>query len=427
MRNLSYGLRLAAALLATLTSGSALRAASPIFDSLYMFSGGSDGSTPTAPLTIGNGVLYGTTSFGGAKSFGEVFSLTPPSGGAGPWTEAVLHSFAASEGISPIASLVMDANGVLYGTTFLAGPSKSGTVFSLTPPASPGGTWTLATLHAFSGVMGTTNTDGGNPQSPVVIGSGGVLYGTTTYGGRYGNGIAFSLTPPSAPGGTWTETVLHNFGGPNDGSEPIAGLLLAADGTLYGTTYTGTTSSGTVFSLTPPVGSGHWTENVLYSFTGGNDGGAPYYGSLVMDSAGVLYGTTSTGGTYLKGTVFSLTPPAAAGSAWTEAVLFNFEFPSGKLPLGGLALDSNGNLFGTTSTSGSTHNAAGTVFRLAPPAPPGGNWQYSVLYSFKYNAADAEAPYAGVVIGPHRILFGTTSGFSPYGTGNGGSVFALEP
>jgi uncharacterized repeat protein (TIGR03803 family) len=417
-------------LLVILVSGSAVRAASPIFDSLYLFSGGSDGSTPIAPVTVGNGVLYGTTSFGGPKGFGTVFSLTPPST-AGPWTETVLHAFSPSEGFSPFGSVVIDSTGVLYGTTYVGGPSKSGTVFSLTPPASPGGTWTEATLHAFSGTTGAGSSDGGYPNAPVVIGSGGVLYGTTTYGGAQGLGTVFSLTPPSSPGGSWTETVLHNFGGTGDGTEPIAGLVIGGDGTLYGTTFNGgnaSSNAGAVFSVTPPaMAGGHWTEKVLYRFSGGNDGGTPYYGSLVMDSAGVLYGTTYTGGPSLKGTVFSLTPPSAPGSAWTEAVLFNFVFPSGKLPLGGLAIDSTGNLFGTTSGGGSQHNSAGTVFRLAPPATPGGAWKYTVIHSFTYTSSEGEVPYAGVVLGPHRVLFGTTSGLNPFGTGNGGTVFAVKP
>ena len=230
---------------------------------------------------------------------------------------------------------------------------------------------------------------------------------------------------PASAGASWTETVLHNFGSTQfDGTDPIAGLVIGRDGKLYGTTYTGGRSdAGTIFSLKPPASPGGvWTETVLYSFSGGNDGGAPYFGSLVMDGAGVLYGTTETGGTQLTGTVFSLTPPTAPGGAWTEAVLHNFIARSGKLPLGGLAMDAAGNLFGTTS-SGGAHDA-GTVFRVTPQ---GGSWTYTVLHDFTFNGSNGEVPYAGLVLGPGGLLFGTTSGLNPFGTGNGGTVFVLRP
>ena len=189
-------------------------------------------------MTVGNGVLYGTTAFGGAGGFGNVFSLTPPAAAGGAWTEDVLYTFAGGDGFSPFGSVVIGADGVLYGTTYLLGPSKHGTVFSLTPPVAPGGDWTEATLHAFSGYA-AGSTDGGDPSAPVVIGAGGILYGTTTYGGTYGVGTIFSLTPPAAPGGSWSEDILHNFGGPGDGTEPIAGLAIGSGSVLYGTTYSG--------------------------------------------------------------------------------------------------------------------------------------------------------------------------------------------
>jgi uncharacterized repeat protein (TIGR03803 family) len=415
--------------LGILAAAAGARAASPTFHSLYAFSGGRDGGTPTAPVTIGNGVLYGTTTFGGPGGLGVVFSLTPPAT-PGAWTETVLHNFTLQEGFSPFGSVVVGADGVLYGTTYLGGPSiKSGTVFSLTPPASPGGAWTETTLHAFTGAMGVNSDDGGNSSAPVVIGAGGVLYGTTTYGGTHGQGTVFSLAPPASAGGTWTEAILHNFGGGGDGIQPIAGLIIDSEGTLYGTTYGGGPfGGGTVFSLKPPDSpGGTWTESVLYAFTGGNDGGAPYYGSLVMDSSGVLYGTTETGGASLTGTVFSLKPPAAPGGSWTEAVLYNFTSLSGKLPLGGLAINAAGDLFGTTSTGGHSSDGAGAVFRLTPPASPGGAWQYNVLHTFTYGSAEGEMPYSGVVIGPGRVLFGATSGLDPFGSSSPGNVYAVRP
>jgi uncharacterized repeat protein (TIGR03803 family) len=318
---------------------------------------------------------------------------------------------------------------VLYGTTYLLGPSKWGTVFSLTPPGSSGGAWTETVLHAFSGTRASGSSDGGAPQAPVTIAGDGVLYGTTTYGGEYGAGTAFALVPPASTGGSWTEAILHSFGGPGDGTEPIAGLVIGSGKELYGTTFSaGAYGAGTVFSLTPPAASGgSWTETVLYSFTGGVDGGAPYYGSLVTGSGGVLYGTTEAGGANGTGTVFSLTPSSTTGGAWTEAVLYNFTYTGAKAPLGGLAIDGSGNLFGTTSAGGSPQDAAGSVFELAPPASPGGDWQYTVLHNFTFGTTGGEFPYAGVVLSPRGVLFGTTSGLYPGGTGDNGTVFALKP
>jgi uncharacterized repeat protein (TIGR03803 family) len=401
--------------------------AAQTYTSLFLFSG-TDGQTPTAPVTVGNNVLYGTTTFGGPGGFGNVFSLTPPATRGGAWTEAVLHAFDGHDGFALFGSVVIGADGVLYGTTYLLGPSKWGTVFSLTPPASPGGSWTEATLHAFSGTQ-SASSDGGSPQAPVTIGGGGVLYGTTTYGGAYGAGTVFALTPPATAGGAWTEAILHSFGGAGDGTEPIAGLVIGSGKVLYGTTFNGGASgAGTVFALTPPADAGgSWTEKVLFSFSGGADGGTPYYGSLTMGSGGVLYGTTQGGGANDTGTVFSLTPPATEGGDWKQAVLYSFTYDGAKSPLGGLAIDSSGDLFGTANTGGGTEDAAGAVFRLAPPASPGGDWQYTVLHNFTFGATQGQAPYAGVVFGSRGVLFGTTSGLDPGGTPNSGTVFALTP
>jgi uncharacterized repeat protein (TIGR03803 family) len=161
----------------------------------------------------------------------------------------VLYSFqGGSDGSVPYVGVVIGSGGVLYGTTSGAFgticPGNCGTVFSLTPPTSPGGSWTEAVLHNF-----TSDSDGNDPEG-VVIGSGGVLYGTTFYGGTSSNGTVFSLTPPTSPGGSWTKAVLHNFSG-NDGANPSR-IKISKNGVLYGTTYYGGTSNaGTVFALKP--------------------------------------------------------------------------------------------------------------------------------------------------------------------------------
>jgi hypothetical protein len=203
----------------------------------------------------------------------------------------------------------MGSGGVLYGAAQSGGVNGAqGTVFSLTPPTAPGGAWTETTLYDFLG-----GADGSEPVAGVVIGAGGVLYGTTEAGGTGGTrGTVFSLTPPSSPGGSWTEVVLYKFAGsPSDGANPFSGVVIGTGGVLYGTTGPGgSLGDGTVFSLTPPLSpGGSWTESVLYNFTGGSDGSGPE--GVVIGSGGVLYGTTSgAGNTYCDfgcGTVFSLT------------------------------------------------------------------------------------------------------------------------
>ena len=216
----------------------------PALTTLHSFAGGSDGATPYNEAVVGSGgELYGTTSAGGSSNDGAVFMLTPPGTTGGTWTETVLYTFHGSDGSLPQAGVVVGPGGVLYGTAEQGGSSTYGLVFSLTPPASPGGPWTEATVYTFTG-----GDDGADPRQ-LVLGSAG-LYGTTDAGGSSGNGTVFSLTPPTSPGGSWTETTLHAFAGGSDGAVPYGGVVIGAGGVLYGTTFHGGSSNdGTVFSL----------------------------------------------------------------------------------------------------------------------------------------------------------------------------------
>jgi uncharacterized repeat protein (TIGR03803 family) len=345
----------------------------------------SDGQHPLAPVAIGSGgVLYGTTNLGGTAGDGTVFALAPPASAGDAWTETVLHNFTGgNDGASPAAGLTIADGGVLYGTTTYGGsgsctappfPAGCGTVFELTPPASPGDSWTETVVYSFPG-------DGGGlePLGGVTIGSGGVLYGTTN-GGRRHPGTVFSLTPPATAGGTWTPAVLHNFSFEStDGFNPEAGVVIGSGGVLYGTTTFGGTSQdgGAVFSVTPPASAGGaWTEAVIYNFTGliaTSDGWDPAAG-LLIGSGGVLYGTTFRGGASGFGTVFSLTPPASAGGSWTENTLYSFTGGSdGANPPGPVAFGSGPDgrpvFYGTAYLGGSTTgacplNGCGTVFSL---------------------------------------------------------------
>ena len=317
--------------------------------------------------------------------------------------EKVLHNFNndGTDGAYPQAGLVVNPAGNLYGTTNNGGAYTYGTVFELTPTA---GGWTEKVLYSFS-----NGTDGGNPQSGLILDGTGNLYGTTYVGGSYGYGTAFELTPGA--GGSWTEKVLYSFGSGTTAAYPTSGLIFDTAGNLYGTTLQGGPGQGgSVFELTP-VGGGNWTERELHDFGSLSTGLYPY-GGVTFDAAGNLYGTTSTGGSSSGGTVFELT----AGS-WTMRVLHNFSGGSdGDTPYAGL-VRAGGNLYGTTS---GINSGWGTVFELTPAG--GGNWTYQVAHNFG-TGNDGATPYAGLIADSSGILYGTTLAGGKYG---GGTVFRFN-
>jgi uncharacterized repeat protein (TIGR03803 family) len=362
--------------------------------------------------------------------------------------EKVLYSFNGADGAYPQASLILDNAGNLYGTTSGGGAYNEGTVFELMRKA--GGGWTERILHSFKG-----GADGAYPAANLIFDASGSFCGTTYAGGSNAEGTVFELTPEA--GGSWTERVLHSFGNGKDGEHPYSGLVLDGSGNLYGTTYEGSDSSGTVFELTPKAGG--WTEKVLHSFGQGKDGSSPY-ASLIIDTAGDLYGTTFYGGADGYGSVFELAPEA--GGKWAEKVLHNFNGKDGKYPSAGLIFDAAGNLYGPTEdsifellpktgggwkekvlhNSGSTADLifdkggklygttayggttnSGTVFELAHEA--GGKWTYLSLYDFLGGAnEDGASPFAGLTLDRSGNMYGTTySG----GADNQGIVFEFTP
>jgi uncharacterized repeat protein (TIGR03803 family) len=386
---------------------------------LHRFKGGSDGAYPPAEvlayppakvLMDKTGALYGVTSGGGGgmcRSYnfyaytgsggywrrgpgvgcGTIFKLTPPTIGHSVWTESVLFSFGGKDGRFPAGALLMDKTGALYGVTGLGGegpcgyfaisgsrlqyPTGCGTVFELTPPAAGRNAWTLTTLHRFKG-----KPDGAFPGGGVIFAADGSLLGTTpgavpfsqhatykTSSDAYGNGTVFKLTPPARGDTVWTKTIIYGF----KQEHVVAGELCqdragALFGTLPGPAF------GSVFQLSPPA-TGHmgWDETTLYFFAAP---GAPHDGThpsagLIRDAAnGDFYGVTDGGGIGY-GTVFSLQPPAAGGTRWTEVVLHQFgKGKDGQGPSARLAMDEAGNLYGTTAGGGA--HGRGTVFKVSP-------------------------------------------------------------
>ena len=239
----------------------------------------------------------GDCSYLGATGCGTVFMLTPPSQGRTAWTYKMLYKFkgGVTDGSAPYASLVFGETGVLYGTTSSGGINGAGTVFELIPPGIGGATWTEKVLYNFKG--GTS--DGSLPYAGLIFDSSGNLYGTTVSGGTGGQGTVFQLSPPAAGMTAWAETLLYSFkGGTRDGAQPYAGLVIDSSGlVLYGTTLGGGAGlDGTVFQLKPPgADKTAWTERVLHSFRGGSSGDERPYAGLLVDADGALYGTAFGG------------------------------------------------------------------------------------------------------------------------------------
>jgi uncharacterized repeat protein (TIGR03803 family) len=374
------------------------------------------------------GNLYGTAYYGGnsncIRGCGTVFELTEANG---KWKQKVLHHFEnnGKDGYYPVASLIFDAAGNLYGTTSQGGAYQVGTIFELMPEND--GKWNEKILHSFV----STSADGWIPDAALAFDAAGNLFGTTNFGGAYQDyGTVFKLTPGA--NGHWSEKVLHSFDfNGTDGYNPLAGLVLDSSGNLYGTTDTGgTTTNGAVFEMTPRK-NGSWTEKVLYNFTGGSDGALSDAG-LVLDAAGSLYSTTLAGGDphcYEGGgcgTVFKLSPVAKGN--WRFTTIHMFEEKDGAFPGGGLIFDGAGNLYGVTNQGGAYKSGGcenlgcGTVFKLAPGA--GGKWTERVLHSFDDNAVDGWGPDGGLIMDAAGNLYGTTYSGGAYGYG---AVFEITP
>ena len=366
------------------------------FKVIHNFSGGQDGASPYAGLTLDKvGNLYGT-AYAGGIGYGTVYQLKPK--GAN-WIFNPLFSFDGSDGAYPEARVVFGANGTLFGTTSAGGPDAGGVVYSLRPQARACATticpWNETLLHSFTG----GGTGGWLPEfGDLLFDQAGNIYGTTYYGGNtgynngYGAGVVFQLTPP----GIWnTENVLYAFS-ISDGEFPTNGVTFDNAGNLYGTTsFAGLDASGTVFELMYPG----WAQQcTLSNFPNGNDGSYPLAG-LVFDQSGNLYGTTSDGGKNENGTIFQLV--YSAPCTWTLNTIYSFTGPTGGCgPRGTLVLDSAGNIYGATACAGA--HGFGNIFKLTH-----NTWAYTSLYDFN-GGNDGAYPTGQVILDSKGDLYGTT-------------------
>jgi uncharacterized repeat protein (TIGR03803 family) len=354
---------------------------------LYSFKGyPTDGQNPYAGVVLdSNGNLYGTTNGGGVSNAGVVYKLDSMG------QETVLHSFVyytETDGAYPVAGVILDPAGNLYGTTEAGGTVNGGVVYKVDAAGQE------TVLYSFADFA-----HGSSPSAGVVRDSAGNLYGTTTYGGTASVGVVYELDTAGH------ETVLHNFAAA-DGGDPNSGVILDGAGNFYGSTYTGGPANAGVAYKLDPAGN----YKVLYDFPGGADGAYPTAGGVIRDSAGNLYGTTYEGGTAALGVVYELDP------AGNYTVLYSFPGGvNGSHPSAGVIRDPAGSIFGTTVDGGP--NGRGTVFKVDATG------DQTVLYSFRGHA-DGEQPWSGVTLDSAGNLYGTTY---TGGTANAGVVYKLDP
>jgi uncharacterized repeat protein (TIGR03803 family) len=355
---------------------------------LYSFTDGSDGGNPMAGLIFdAAGNLYGTTSSGGVYDQGTVFELSQSNG---TWTETVLYSFRGQgDGGVPAAGLLMDKAGSLYGTTLRGGVGAGG-VFKLT--LSRFG-WQESSLYRFGG-------DNGTSPSGLVVDKAGHAFGTTQGGGTNGAGTVFGMQGTKTG---WQEVVLYSFvNNGSDGEAPQSGVAVDSFDLIYGTTPIGGNGRGTVFEL--KHSSSGWSERIIYDFEGGYDGSTPYAG-LVLDGAGNLYGTTSSGGAYNQGTVFEL---SRSQHGWTKTIIYNLSTPPSNAAL---TFDQSGNLYGETYD---------TIFELSPS---NGGWNETTV--FQFDGTDGQSINGGLIFDQAGNMYGTTQNGG--GVFNAGVVFEITP
>jgi hypothetical protein len=351
------------------------------FQVIHDFTNGSDGCVPPYTLVLDKkGHLVGTASQGGTNDAGVVFDMTHKKSG---WALAPLYDFSGSDG-QPGWGVTLD-KGSIYTNAFYEA------VFG-------GSCGSALKIDHGKGVLMWTYTEDkdGCPTGNLVLDRSGNAYGVTQNGGPNGWGAVIELSPS---GSNWTESILYAFRGTSDGAAPYSGLVSDKTGNLYGTATRAGGSGcgqgcGTVFELSPSRTG--WTYNVLYTFQGGNDGGAPV-AALIFDKSGNLYGATEFYGANGGGTVFELSP---SQGGWTFDVLASMSGNTG--PVVALTVDLSGTIYGTNYRDGA--DDYGSVFKLSQS---GSSWTYKDLHDFTAGA-DGGYPGGGVTLDAKGNLYGTT-------------------
>jgi uncharacterized repeat protein (TIGR03803 family) len=394
---------------------------------LHGFSNNGLGESPYMGLVLdGAGNLYGTTGAAGDYGAGTVFELSP--NGSGGWTQKVLHQFGnGTDGQSPWGgNLLIDSSGNLYGTTRYGGtslcdsynPVGCGTVFELVHNSD--GSYTEKVLHNFGGGTDEDGPNGYHPYGGLTMDAVGNLYGTTLYGGTYGGTAGFGgvVFELSQSGGNWSEELLWSFGSTGDGSFPQCAPVLDKAGNLYGTTESGNVNSAGGIVFELSPGANGWTENIIFQFDVGDN---PVTGN--SPQAGVVSDANGNlyGTTGYGGPYYRgdvFELSPSEGGSWTETVLHTFGYGDGNTPDSGVILDAAGNVYGTTFMGGK--GGAGTVYELSPAA--GGLWTETILHDFRTTVSDGNFPETSLVMDSHGNLYGTTT---TGGTGNEGTVFEV--
>jgi uncharacterized repeat protein (TIGR03803 family) len=358
------------------------------FTTLVNFDYSSNGANPEAPLiqaTDGN--LYGTAGDGGANGWGTIFKITP--GG----TLTTIYNFCSlagcTDGALPLSSLVEGADGNFYGTTNEGGNYDQGTVFKITPGGK------LATLYSFNDCSVSGCLGGYYPYAGLLLATDGNFYGTTGYGGEYGGGIFFEVTPAGA---------VMPIASLSGGERPVAPLIEGSDGNFYGTMEYGGDCCGSVFKI-----SAAGAQTTLHTFCSQKDcpDGAYPNAGLLQAADGKLYGMTADAGFNSAGTIYEISTTGVL------TVLYRFHVAGGVNPLGALIQATDGNLYGTTSEGGTSH--LGTLFSFTLSGT------YTALHSF--SVADGGTPYAPLIQDTNGNFYGTTEG---EGSNNAGTVYELS-
>jgi uncharacterized repeat protein (TIGR03803 family) len=357
---------------------------------LYNFTYGTDTCCyPRAKLTFDSaGNFYGATYYGGIYNAGTVFELSP--NGDGSWSQTVLYSFTGgADGGNPWNPYVtFDSEGNLYGTTANGGTGGYGVAFKL---SRNGESWRETVLYGFA-----NNGGGVNPFNGLIIGLGGHFYGEAFASpGFPAAGVVFELR---RSGGRWIEQVIYT-----SSTGLYAALSKDAAGNIF------STGSSTVFELSPN-GNGGWNPTVIHTFTGAPKDGSIPLGRLVQDKAGKLFGTTVEGGAANLGTVYGLI--RGNDGKWTEKILHSFEgAQDGNNPFEGIVFGRSGNLYGTTTGGGNSGD--GTVFELAR----GGNGSINETILWSFDGTDGSAPGSSLILDSAGNLYGTTEGGGSSGYG----------